>query len=177
MTRHTRRAHVLLILCAVCAETAEKLPRYEVVSIKPSAPGGSPHSQPAGMLAGQGCVPLFGAPLTTLQYSLFNCTVRDLVRRAWSLRSFAFIVPTDPAWISSVRFDITAKSAALANPVQHDQMLQPVLEDRFRLKWHREKREQPVYYLLVAKRGAKLPPTKPGSCTPWERSSSAAGSG
>ena len=53
--------------------------------------------------------------------------------------------------------------------MQHDKMLQPLLEDRFKLKWHREKRELPVYYLAVAKGGVKLGPTKAGTCIPWDR--------
>lgn len=45
-------------------------------------------------------------------------------------------------------------------------MLQPLLADRFKLKWHREKRELPVFYLSVLKGGAKLPATVAGSCVP-----------
>lgn len=44
-------------------------------------------------------------------------------------------------------------------------MLGPLLEERFRLKWHREKREGPVYFLDTAKGGVRLPRTKPGTCT------------
>ncbi len=161
------RSCFVLVAFAVCAQTT-KSPRFEVASIKPSAPGGSPHGQPAGMAGGERCTPLFGAPSSSLQYSLFNCTVRELVGRAWNLQAFEFSVPADPAWLSSARYDITAKAAVSANALQHAQMLQPLPEDRFRLKWHREKREEPVYYLTIAKRGAKLTPTKPGSCTPWD---------
>jgi uncharacterized protein (TIGR03435 family) len=43
-------------------------------------------------------------------------------------------------------------------------MLQALLEDRFKLKVHRETREAPVYALAVAKSGSKLKPFKEGSC-------------
>jgi bla regulator protein BlaR1 len=43
-------------------------------------------------------------------------------------------------------------------------MLQALLEDRFKLKVHRETREAPVYVLTVAKSGSKLEPFKEGSC-------------
>ena len=45
-------------------------------------------------------------------------------------------------------------------------MLQALLEDRFKLKIHRESREVAVYALTVAKGGPKLKPFKEGSCTP-----------
>ncbi len=47
-------------------------------------------------------------------------------------------------------------------------MLQTLLEDRFKLKVHRETREGAVYELSVAESGSKLQPTKPGSCIPIE---------
>jgi len=49
-----------------------------------------------------------------------------------------------------------------------DQMLQPLLEDRFGLKWHYDKKEVPVYYLTVTKGGPKLRPTPPGSCIAYD---------
>jgi len=39
-------------------------------------------------------------------------------------------------------------------------MLQSLLEERFKLKLHRETRETPVYSLVVAKGGHKLHPQK-----------------
>lgn len=45
-------------------------------------------------------------------------------------------------------------------------MLQALLEDRFKLKIHRETKEVPVYLLTVAEGGPKLEPAKEGSCLP-----------
>jgi uncharacterized protein (TIGR03435 family) len=47
-------------------------------------------------------------------------------------------------------------------------MLQALLEDRFKLKIHRETKEVPVYELTVAKSGLKAPRFTPGSCTPFD---------
>jgi uncharacterized protein (TIGR03435 family) len=47
-------------------------------------------------------------------------------------------------------------------------MLQALLEDRFKLKSHRETKEVPAYELTVAKSGLKAPQFAPGSCTPWD---------
>ena len=45
-------------------------------------------------------------------------------------------------------------------------MLQTLLEDRFKLKLHREIQQLPVYNLTVAKSGVKMPIAKQGDCTP-----------
>jgi uncharacterized protein (TIGR03435 family) len=44
-------------------------------------------------------------------------------------------------------------------------MLQTLLEDRFRLKVHRETKEGRVYLLTIAKNGPKLHATKEGTCS------------
>ena len=45
-------------------------------------------------------------------------------------------------------------------------MLQVLLEERFRLKTHREMREMPVYAMTVGRGGLKLQPAAEGACTP-----------
>jgi uncharacterized protein (TIGR03435 family) len=47
-------------------------------------------------------------------------------------------------------------------------MLRALLEDRFKLRLHRETRQLPVYDLTVARGGAKLRPLKEGTCPPGE---------
>ena len=42
--------------------------------------------------------------------------------------------------------------------------MQRLLEERFKMRMHRETRETPVYVMTVAKGGAKLSATKEGSC-------------
>jgi hypothetical protein len=59
-----------------------------------------------------------------------------------------------PAWMSADRLHIEAK--AEGNPsgrMMHGAMLQPLLEDRSKLKLHRETKEIPVRELIVAKGG------------------------
>jgi uncharacterized protein (TIGR03435 family) len=71
-----------------------------------------------------------------------------------------------PKWLNSDRYEIKAKIAesdvpALARlgPDQRNQMLQPVLTDRFQLLFHRELRQLPVYALVVSKNGPRLKPS------------------
>jgi uncharacterized protein (TIGR03435 family) len=65
-----------------------------------------------------------------------------------------------PAWVQSARYDITAKAAREFRPTPPGPpaemllMIRALLEDRFKLKVHREPREFPVYELVVARPGA-----------------------
>jgi uncharacterized protein (TIGR03435 family) len=76
-----------------------------------------------------------------------------------------------PAWIYSDRYVINAEAAGKASEeTMEGPMLQALLEDRFRLKVHRETREVPVYALTVAKGGSKLQRVAEGGCTPLDYS-------
>jgi uncharacterized protein (TIGR03435 family) len=70
-----------------------------------------------------------------------------------------------PAWIQSEFYDLAAKAEGAARVEQMmGPMLRTLLEDRFKLKIHRETKEMPVYALTVAKGGVKALPTKPDGC-------------
>ncbi len=79
-----------------------------------------------------------------------------------SLVSFAYDVPGDrisgPPWLATQRFDIQAKVPNGATQEELRVMLQNLLAERFRLSFHRMKKEFQVYELLQAKSGAKLKP-------------------
>jgi uncharacterized protein (TIGR03435 family) len=77
-----------------------------------------------------------------------------------------------PAWVSSERFDITAKmDTSMADALKklspddrklaRQRMMQAILVDRFMMAIHREAREMPVYSLVIAKGGSKLHEAKP----------------
>jgi uncharacterized protein (TIGR03435 family) len=53
----------------------------------------------------------------------------------------------------------------LAQTLLYGPMLQGLLEDRFKLKIHRQVEEAPMYALTVARGGFKLKPMKDGDCT------------
>jgi uncharacterized protein (TIGR03435 family) len=69
-----------------------------------------------------------------------------------------------PDWITTDRFDIAATLPEGSRPEQVPTMMQTLLEERFELKTHREKREFPVYALRVASGGLKATevPSDPG---------------
>jgi uncharacterized protein (TIGR03435 family) len=82
---------------------------------------------------------------------------------AWDLQDYQLI--GDPAWIGSEHYDVQAKGDAGASVQEMEQpMLRVLLEDRFRLRAHREKRELPIYELAVAGGGVKLQRSREGSC-------------
>jgi len=72
-----------------------------------------------------------------------------------------------PGWLQSDFYSIAAKTDE-PTPVEVmvGPMLQSLLEERFKLKLHRESREEPVYSMTVGKNGLKIQPLAEGSCTP-----------
>jgi uncharacterized protein (TIGR03435 family) len=72
-----------------------------------------------------------------------------------------------PDWIHSERFKIEATSNGQPSILMMEgPMMQTILEDRFKLKIHRETRQGPVYELALGKGSPKLKPLQDGSCTP-----------
>ena len=103
-------------------------------------------------------------------------TVKGLVQMAYVLFANGHVNPPwtgsvpvngGPAWINSDRYEIDAKAESpQSQGMMHGPMLQTLLEDRFKLKVHRETGEVPVYELTVAKGGIKMQHLKERSCTP-----------
>jgi uncharacterized protein (TIGR03435 family) len=119
-------------------------PKFEVASIKPDLEQGFTMVRPLpGRLTA-------AAP------------VRLLMQNAYGVRSFQIV--GGPAWIGSERYQIDAKSGGNASRAQIFLMLQSLLEDRFQLKTHRKTRDLPVYALVPARSGLKLPHPKEGGC-------------
>jgi uncharacterized protein (TIGR03435 family) len=143
-------------------------PRFEVASIK------SCKSDTAPAFVGGGSRST-GSPGRLV----LNCeTVTILIQRAYLIYRDGhpnsdpfFLVPISggPGWVDSDRYTIDAKAeGSQSQAMMMGPMLQALLEDRFRLKIHREKREVPVYALTVAKGGPKLQATKEASCIPFD---------
>ncbi len=69
-----------------------------------------------------------------------------------------------PAWTDRELFDITAVTADHSEPKTPEQfqhVLLSLLEERFQLRFHREQKEGPVYWLELAKPGVLGPALKP----------------
>ena len=74
-----------------------------------------------------------------------------------------------PAWVHSLKdkYSIEATAAgATERTVLMGFMLRSLLEDRFKLKLHRETEETAMYALTVGRGGLKIKPMKEGDCDP-----------
>lgn len=133
---------------------------FEVASIKPSKSGGSGIN--SSFYGGR-----FMATNTDLktlmQYDAFGIPAPQIMG--------------GPAWLSTDRFDIDAKvEDAVAEQMKklsreerslwRRQMLQRLLADRFKLTFHWETREFPVYALVTAKNGPKIERAKNAEASP-----------
>jgi uncharacterized protein (TIGR03435 family) len=89
-------------------------------------------------------------------------SVRLLMQNAYTLQPFQILGA--PSWAESEHFEIEAKAAPNSSRTQVFLMLQSLLEERFQLRIHREARELPVYNLVPARSGLKLPRPAEGTC-------------
>jgi len=133
-------------ICAAVAlsQSSVDLTHFDAASVKAS---------PAGSTGG-GFIPSPG------RLTIRNSTLMTLIANAYRLASFQ--VASGPAWLDSDRFDIVAKADGKATTLQMLPMLQALLAERFQLRVHREIREIPGFWLVVAKKGPKFKPAPGG---------------
>ena len=128
---------ILFVAAVLTAQT--KRPSFEVASIRPSA-GARPQAVAA---AGQ----TDGA-----QFRIGGLTFKDYVSIGYRLKLNQI---SGPDWMTTDRFDIVATLPDGSDPAQVPEMMQALLEERFALKSHREKRDFPVYALRITPGGLK----------------------
>jgi uncharacterized protein (TIGR03435 family) len=95
--------------------------------------------------------------VTTGRVSATNMNVKMLILMAYRLT--AHQIAGAPDWINSEKYDIVAKADGPTNPDQLDLMMRSLLAERFKLAFHRETKEMPVFELVTGKRGPKLRPS------------------
>jgi uncharacterized protein (TIGR03435 family) len=120
--------------------------QFEVVSIKPNVTGPRMMSE--------------GYPRDTFEQDYIS--LPDLIVNAYGLKR-EYQVLGLPEWAKSAHYDVVAKvggaDVAAMQKVGYyamNRMLQPVLQDRFGLHSHWEKRVLPTYTLTLAKKGSAL---------------------
>jgi uncharacterized protein (TIGR03435 family) len=133
---------------------AQQRLEFEVASVKknPSGnQGGSFGARPGGQIV------------------VTNNTLRNIVRNVWNVQDFQIV--GGPEWINQDRWDVNAKapeSLIQQHPqqqqtVQQQQqqllmMMRTMLADRFQLVVHNEKREMPVYAIVLARPDGRFGP-------------------
>jgi uncharacterized protein (TIGR03435 family) len=137
-------------------------PKFDVVSIKPCQPGAVRGGDSSPGRLSIGCALLADVDNLGLIQQAYN-------RYADGQLTSAKIIPIEGGrdWIHSERFEIDAKSDGHPTILMMlGPMMQAILEDRFKLRIHRETRQGPVYELALGKGAPKLKPLQDGSCTP-----------
>lgn len=129
---------------------------YDVVSIKPV----KALRQHGGMRSLPDGVAVMGMPLSTIIVAAYDVRLG----RLWGM----------PAWLGSDPYDVQAKMgdetlAAFQKLSKHEQMmlryrmLQPALEDRLKLKVHRDTKIARTYDLVISRGGLKLKEADPSN--------------
>jgi uncharacterized protein (TIGR03435 family) len=136
-----------IVLGAAAASFAQNSPRpeFEVATIRPSAQG------PQGQVTA-------GVRIDGAQVRCAYLTLKDYIGIAYRVKLYQI---SGPDWIGSDRFDIAATLPAGVPTSQIPEMMQSLLEERFQVKMHREKKDFPVYALEVAKGGLKIEESAP----------------
>jgi uncharacterized protein (TIGR03435 family) len=146
------------------AQSPATPPKFETASVKPCRGGA------ADGRSGGGSGPSPGRLRLSCQDTFHFISGAYVLFANGRLNSASTVrISGGPPWINSDLYEINAKAEGPASwAMMNGPLLQAVLEDRFKLKIHRETREVPVYALTVAKGGPKLKPFKEGSCIPLD---------
>ena len=95
------------------------------------------------------------------RFTAVNVALWDLIRQAFAVQRTQIVGAPD--WTETARYDIAAKAeseiprggpGAPIGPLNF--MMQDLLEDRFKLRAHRETRDMPIYALVLARSDKKF---------------------
>jgi len=119
---------------------ANASPSFEVATIKPSKPD---DQRKAFLVRGR-------------RFQTINVSLSEMISFAYGVHSKQVIGAPD--WAGSDKFDIDAQPDGEGAPSdkQWKGMLQKLIVERFKLTFHRDKKELSVYVLSVGKTGQKL---------------------
>jgi uncharacterized protein (TIGR03435 family) len=135
----------------VYAQSNAQAQTFEVASIKPAA---IPVAREGGNRS--------RIEQTPKSLTMLNVALSDCVQWAYEVAFFQ----VSAAHLSTDSYDILAKTGAPVPGGQLRIMLQDLLAKRFKLAVHRETKMLPVYELVVAKGGSKLPAANAGTSGP-----------
>ncbi len=153
--------------------SASPMPSFAVTSVHPTDPS----------------VELTHGGISADSYRQERTTVKDILAYAFGL-GYDHELVNAPSWVTNDRFDVQGKldddQVAMRRSMSRDDrdeqmrlMVQSMLADRFRLKYHFETRDLPVYNLEIVKSGLKCqrdttsPPAIPDTSRPRFRWSNA----
>ena len=119
---------------------ADANPVFEVATVKPSAP------ETRGKYF----------TIRGRRFMTGNTTLSELITFSYGLHPRQ--ITGAPAWIETDKYDVIGQPEGEGQPndKQWKTMVQKLLADRFKLAFHREKKELAVYAIVVGKNGPKL---------------------
>jgi len=142
-------AAIVLVAMPFVPQPQTQKPAFEVASVKPNGSGdvrARMEIQPGG------------------RFTATNVSLRMLITNAYQL--FNYQIAKGPDWVEKDRWDVAAKAeegtvrTSVARypgaPSETQVLLQALIEDRYKLKAHKETRNLPVYNLVVSKGGVKM---------------------
>jgi uncharacterized protein (TIGR03435 family) len=125
---------------AAAPMAANANPSFDVATIKPSNP-----DAPGKLFTVRG-----------RQVMTINTTVNDLVSFAYTLHPRQ--ITGGPGWLETDKYDVTGQPdvEGVPNQAQLRMLVQKLLADRFKLTFHRDKKDLSVYALVVGSKGPTL---------------------
>ena len=136
--RYALTVYLTASVAALAAQPAQQL-AFEVVSIRQNTSG----STGGGSGPGPGGI-----------HTFTNVLIRSVISLAYDVPSSRLI--GGPGWLVTDRYDISARGKDAATRDETAQMLRAMLRDRFQLAARVEKRDLPVYHLLLARADGRL---------------------
>ena len=140
--KRTLTSLLFLSVIAIGAGAQNARLTFDVASIKPNSSGDG----------NSAVIPRPGGGLTATNVNLIQ-------RLRFGFQSQEYQIAGQPNWATTRRYDIEARAGGNAAELPTDAwqpMLQNLLADRFKLAFHREQREVPIFELVVARNGHKL---------------------
>jgi len=126
-------------LAAQIVAPATDSPTFDVASIKPNASAGR-----------------VGGMNSPERVNLTGMSVRRLLTQAYEIHDSQII--GGPDWLGAQGYDISATLTGTPSPEQRRMMMKTLLRDRFKLTFHTEKRDLPLYALIVQRSDGRLGP-------------------
>jgi bla regulator protein blaR1 len=147
---HRAVVALIAILCFSATFAAQEFPAgnatalaFDVVSIK--SLDGVARSRMPGARQSQG------------RFARASATLRQLIQYAYDVQPLQ--VTGGPAWASTSRFQVDARTERTTTPAQMRAMVRRMLAERFALKAHTDVRDRPIYRMVVAREDGKLGPS------------------
>ena len=147
---------IAAFVLAPCIAVGQNAPgaTFDVASIRPAVP------LQQQIASGQLRV---GSTITDARVDLRSASLAEMIVIAYGIKPFQL---DGPDWIRSERYDMQATLPPGGNKAQVPEMLQTLLAERFKLQIRRDRREHPVYALVVGSDGHKLIASPPPAPTP-----------